>query len=192
MIKGIHGMFYSSQPDELRAFLRDKLQLSASDVGGGWLIFDLFEGDLGVHPSNDTQSGSHDISFFTDDLAATVATLRLRGVAFDDEIADHGYGLVTHLTMPGGVRVQLYQPRYEKRPLAATTKKAAKTPAAKKAAKTPAAKKAAQAPAAKKAAKKAAKAPAKKAAKAPAKKAAKAPAKKAAKVPAKQAAKAAR
>ncbi|MBK8239100.1 MAG: hypothetical protein IPK74_26545 [Deltaproteobacteria bacterium] len=197
MIKGIHGMFYSSQPDELRAFLRDKLQLSASDVGGGWLVFDLFEGDLGVHPSNDTQSGSHDISFFTDDLAATVATLRLRGVAFDDEIADHGYGLVTHLTMPGGVRVQLYQPRYEKRPLAATakkTKKTAKTPAAKKAAKTPAAKKAAKAPAAKKAAKTSAKA----AAKAPsAKKAAKAAAKQAAKAPAarkaaKKAAKAAR
>lgn len=190
MIKGIHGMFYSSQPDELRAFLRDKLQLAASDVGGGWLIFDLFEGDLGVHPSNDAQSGSHDISFFTDDLAATVATLRLRGVAFDDEIADHGYGLVTHLTMPGGVRVQLYQPRYEKRPLAATTKTAAKAPAAKTpAAKAPTAKKAAKKPA-KKAAKTAAatKAP-KKAAKAPAKKAAKAPA---ARKAAKKAAKSAR
>ena len=33
MIKGIHGMFYSDEVDELRAFFRDKLQLPFSDVG---------------------------------------------------------------------------------------------------------------------------------------------------------------
>ncbi len=122
MIKGIHGLFYSSQPDQLRAFLRDKLQLPFSDVGGGWLIFDFKEGDLGVHPTEGTDgapSGQHDISFFTDDVAKTVSELKRRGVRFDDEIADHGYGLVTHLTMPGGVRVQLYQPKYKKRSLPA-------------------------------------------------------------------------
>jgi hypothetical protein len=50
MIKGIHGLFYSSQPEELRAFIRDKLRLPFSDAGGGWLIFDFQEGDLGIHP----------------------------------------------------------------------------------------------------------------------------------------------
>jgi predicted enzyme related to lactoylglutathione lyase len=128
MIKGIHGLFYSSKPEDLRAFLRDKLQLPFSDVGGGWLIFDFKEGDLGVHPTEGADgapSGQHDISFFTDDVAKTVAELKRRGVRFDDEIADHGYGLVTHLTMPGGVRVQLYQPKYVKR-LSSTPKKRAK------------------------------------------------------------------
>lgn len=38
MIKGMHAMFYSSQADTLRAFLRDKLGLQGTDVGGGWLI----------------------------------------------------------------------------------------------------------------------------------------------------------
>jgi hypothetical protein len=117
MITGIHGMFYSSQPTELRAFVRDKLRLPCTDVGEGWLIFDFRHGDLGVHPTaNDTEavSGQHDISFFTDDIAETVAELTARGVTFDDGIADYGYGLATHLTMPGGVRVQLYQPKYEK------------------------------------------------------------------------------
>jgi hypothetical protein len=117
MIKGIHGLFYSSQPEELRAFLRDKLRLPFSDVGGGWLIFDFKEGDLGVHPTEGADgapSGQHDISFFTDDIAKTVVDLARRGVTCDD-VADHGYGLVTHLTMPGGVRVQLYQPKYVKR-----------------------------------------------------------------------------
>jgi len=41
MIRGVHTMFYSSQADALRAFLRDKLGLSATDIGQGWLIFDL-------------------------------------------------------------------------------------------------------------------------------------------------------
>ena len=117
MIKGIHGMFYSSKAPELRAFLKDKLRLPFTDVGGGWLIFDFEAGDLGVHPTEgeEATSGTHDISFFTDDLEGTVKELEARGVSFDDKIEDHGYGFVTHLTMPGGVRVQLYQPKYGKK-----------------------------------------------------------------------------
>ena len=117
MIKGIHGMFYSSKAEELRAFLKDKLQLPFTDTGGGWLIFDFAAGDLGVHPTDgeESSSGTHDISFFTDDVKGTVKELEARGVKFDDTIADHGYGFVTHFTMPGGVRVQLYQPKYEKK-----------------------------------------------------------------------------
>jgi hypothetical protein len=48
-------------------------------------------------------------------VRATVAELKARGIEFTDEIADHGYGLVTHFKMPGGVEVQLYQPLYEKK-----------------------------------------------------------------------------
>lgn len=116
MIKGIHGMFYTSQADELRAFMRDKMKLPFTDVGGGWLIFDFEKGDVGVHPTDGigAPSGKHDISFFTDDLETTVAEMKGRGVEFDDTIADQGYGFVTHLTMPGGVRVQIYQPKYQK------------------------------------------------------------------------------
>jgi hypothetical protein len=43
MIRGVHAMFYTSEPEALRAFLRDKLGLPATDMGGGWLIFDLPE-----------------------------------------------------------------------------------------------------------------------------------------------------
>jgi predicted enzyme related to lactoylglutathione lyase len=116
MIKGVHAMFYSSQADQLRDFIKDKLRLPYTDVGAGWLIFDLNEGDVGCHPTDgDPASGTHDISFYCDDLEATVAELKTRGATFDDGIADHGYGLVTHLTMPGGVKVQIYQPKYAKR-----------------------------------------------------------------------------
>jgi hypothetical protein len=117
MIRGLHGMFYSSQPEALRAFLRDKLRFPFSDVGDGWLIFDMPEADLGCHPAEDVEggrSGTHNLSFYCDDIEATVAELRSRGVEFLEPITDQGYGLVTHFKMPGEVVVQLYEPRYRK------------------------------------------------------------------------------
>jgi hypothetical protein len=109
-------MFYSSQPAELRVFLRDKLSLSATDVGEGWLIFGAPEADLGVHPteSGDPPSGTADISFYCDDIEQTVIQLRSRGVEFTQKVEDHGYGLVTYFKVPGDFKVQLYQPKYIK------------------------------------------------------------------------------
>ncbi len=115
MIRGVHAMFYSSEADELRAFLRDKISLPAHDVGEGWLIFDAPEVEIGCHPSTaKAPSGKHDVSFYCDDLEATVAKLTARGVEFLAPIADHGYALVTYFTAPGGLTLQLYQPKYVK------------------------------------------------------------------------------
>jgi hypothetical protein len=122
MIRGLHGLFYTSEVEAMRAFLRDKLRLPYTDIGRGWLIFDLPESDLGVHPVDESgrpPSGTHDVSFYCDDIHGTVADLRSRGVTFDQEPADHGYGYVTYFEMPGGVSVQLYEPKYEKRSQAA-------------------------------------------------------------------------
>jgi catechol 2,3-dioxygenase-like lactoylglutathione lyase family enzyme len=119
MIRGVHTMFYSSQPEQLRAFLRDKLGFPHTDVGGGWLIFDLPEADMGCHPAEPPDgppSGTPHISFYCDDIHATVAELKDRGVQFTDEVTNAGYGLVTHFRMPGDFAVQLYQPLYSKRP----------------------------------------------------------------------------
>ena len=119
MIRGVHTMFYSSQPDATRAFLRDKLGFAATDVGGGWLIFGLPEAEMGCHPTekedgNSVASGTPDISFYCDDIEKTVAELKAKGVEFTAPVADHGYGLVTFFKVPGDFQVQLYQPRYIK------------------------------------------------------------------------------
>jgi catechol 2,3-dioxygenase-like lactoylglutathione lyase family enzyme len=110
-------MFYTSEPEALRAFFRDKLGLRSTDVGGGWLIFEAPEADLGCHPADEQDgkpSGTPDISFYCDDIRKTVAELRAKGVEFVHDVEDHGYGLVTHFKAPGGFAIQLYQPRYTK------------------------------------------------------------------------------
>src|SRR5688572_2723623 len=141
MIRGIHGLFYSSDPEATRAFFKDKVKLPGSDIGQGWWIFDLPEGDLGIHPAEDGgKPGSHNVSFYCDDIQGTVRDMKKRGVKFTKPVADHGYGLVTYFGAPGGILVQLYEPRYTKKSHAATEVAAAK-PAKKKAAKKKAAKK---------------------------------------------------
>jgi len=139
MIRGLHGLFYSSDADATRAFMRDALKLPFTDVGQGWLIFDLPEGDIGVHPTGgEPAANTHDVSFYCDDIAGTVTDLRKRGVEFKHDPQDHGYGYVTYFTMPGGVEVQLYEPKYAKKRAAkpaAKPKAAAKKPARKPSAK---------------------------------------------------------
>lgn len=112
MIKGMHGLFYTPRADELRAFIRDKLCLPYTDIGGGWLIFDLPEGDLGVHPG---ERASHSISFYCDNISSTVEELKSRGVEFTSGITEETWGKLTHFQMPGGMEVELYEPKYEKR-----------------------------------------------------------------------------
>jgi hypothetical protein len=115
LIKGMHAMFYTTEAEELRRFLRDKLELRCADAGDGWLIFQTAESELGCHPAEPGKSapaGTHDVSFYCEDVQATVQELQARGVEFEGGIEDHGYGLVTRFRMPGGVSAQLYQPRY--------------------------------------------------------------------------------
>ena len=127
MIRGIHGLLYSSDPEATRTFFREQMKLPGSDIGEGWWIFDFAEGDLGVHPVEDpSDAGEHDVSFYCDDIHGTVEDLKSRGVRFTQDVEDHGYGLVTHFTAPGGITVQLYEPRYTKRRGTARRKTAVK------------------------------------------------------------------
>jgi len=116
MIRGMHAMFYSSEAEALRAFVRDKLKLPGTDIGGGWMIFDPPSADLGVHPAEKggPPSGTAEVSFFCDDIHSTMAELAAQGVEFVQGIEDHGYGLVTYFKVPGAFTVQLYQPAYGK------------------------------------------------------------------------------
>ena len=107
---GLHGLFYTTTPEEARAFLRDKLGLPSYDSGGGWLIFDLPTADLGCHPSDRPY---HALSFSCSDIEAAVTELGARGVTFNGAIEEEEWGRVTSFDLPGGGPVLLYQPKYK-------------------------------------------------------------------------------
>ena len=109
MITGAHSVIYSTDAEADRAFLRDILRLSNVDVGGGWLIFGLPPAELAVHPSE--KNDVHEFYFMCDDVEGFVAEMRAVGISCDP-VQNQGYGLVTQVTLPGGGRLGVYQPRH--------------------------------------------------------------------------------
>ena len=65
---------------------------------------------IGSHPTNfegSPASGTNSISFFCDDIEATVAELKRRG-------ADFGYGRAIHFKVPGDFLLKLFKPHDRK------------------------------------------------------------------------------
>jgi hypothetical protein len=89
--------------------LRDTLKLPHVDVGGGWLIFGLPPAEIAVHPSegNDVQ----ELYLMCDDVEAFTLEMKRRGVAVSP-VQDEGWGILTQLTLPGGGKLGVYQPRH--------------------------------------------------------------------------------
>ena len=109
MIIGAHSVIYSKDPEADRAFLRDVLKLPNVDVGGGWLIFGLPPAELAVHPSD--RNDMHEFYLMCDDIEALIADMMKHDVVCD-RIQDQGWGLLSRLTLPGGGRLGIYQPRH--------------------------------------------------------------------------------
>ena len=111
MISGAHSVIYSENPEADRAFFRDVLGLPNVDVGGGWLIFGLPPSEVAVHPSD--ENNVHELLLMCEDIEAFVAAMTERMIACDP-VEDQGWGLLSRVTLPGGGRVGVYQPRHER------------------------------------------------------------------------------
>ncbi len=114
MITGTHAIIYAQDAEQTRAFFRDVLGFSNVDARDGWLIFKLPPAELGIHPagSEGAQRGGHEIYFTCDDIDATVAELRAKGVEFLTAVQDRGFGLMTRMRVPGAGEVGLYEPKH--------------------------------------------------------------------------------
>jgi hypothetical protein len=109
MIIGAHSIIYSTNPEADRAFLRDVLKLTNVDVGHGWLIFGLPPAEVAVHPSE--KNDVHEFFLMCSDIKAFVAAMATHGIACDP-VQAQVWGQVTHVILPGGGRLGVYQPRH--------------------------------------------------------------------------------
>ena len=114
-ITGAHALLYTTEPEAVRAILRDVFGWPHVDAGEGWLIFALPPAELGVHPGEGPtfEAGvHHQLSLMCDDIVATIADLRSKGIDVRPETRNEGYGITTIITLPGGLDMMLYQPRH--------------------------------------------------------------------------------
>jgi hypothetical protein len=109
MIIGAHAIIYSTNSDADRAFLRDILELTHVDVGGGWLIFGLPPAEVAVHPADD--GGTHELYLMSDDIGKFCERMALHGIE-TATVQNAGWGLLTQVTLPGGGKLGVYQPRH--------------------------------------------------------------------------------
>jgi hypothetical protein len=111
MIIGAHSVIYSTDP-ELITFLRDVLRLPGVDGGGGYLIFGLPPAEVSVHPSS-TDNLQQELYLLCDNIEVFVSEMRKNGVPCGP-VQDQGWGLLIEVTLPGGGRLGVYQPRHER------------------------------------------------------------------------------
>jgi hypothetical protein len=114
MITGAHAILYSRNSEADREFFKDVLGFPHVDVGGGWLIFGMPPAEVAVHPTED-EGGTHELYLMTDDVAAFVDAMSERGLACD-EVSNQGWGMLTSVTLPGGSKLGVYQPRHASPP----------------------------------------------------------------------------
>jgi catechol 2,3-dioxygenase-like lactoylglutathione lyase family enzyme len=110
LISGAHVIIYSRDADADRAFFKDVLGLESVDSGGGWLIFALPPSEVAFHPTE--EEGRHELYLLCDDIEATAKELERKGVPLERPFDEARWGRVTELSLPGGGRVGLYQPKH--------------------------------------------------------------------------------
>ena len=109
-ITAAHMLLYTPEADALRTVLRDALGWDFVEDTPGWLIFKLPPSEIGVHPSEGATS--HQICLMCDDLEATMAELRAKGIEFRGGPDEESFGITTTMLLPGGVELLLYQPKH--------------------------------------------------------------------------------
>ena len=90
---------------------RDVLGFRSVDAGHGWLIFALPPAELAIHPTENDEPARHERYLMCDDLNATMADLKARGVTCG-EITEARWGSLTAIEVPGAGKIGLYQPKH--------------------------------------------------------------------------------
>jgi hypothetical protein len=109
MITGAHSILYSSDPEADTAFFKNVLKFPNVDAGSGWLIFGLPPSEIAIHPAN--ESGMQEFYLLCDDIQAFVKEMTAHHISCS-AIQTQRWGLITQLTLPGGGKIGVYEPRH--------------------------------------------------------------------------------
>jgi len=109
MIIGAHTIIYSKKPETDRAFLRDVLKFPNVNVGEGWLIFGLPPSEVAVHPGE--KNNVHEFYLMCDDIETFISDMKNNNVECSTT-RNLGWGVLTEVTLPGGGKLGVYQPRH--------------------------------------------------------------------------------
>ena len=109
MIIGAHTIIYSEDAEADRALFRDILGLQSVDAGHGWLIFGLPPAEAAFHPAD--RNGAHELYFMSNDLKAEMTSLSDKGVECA-AVQEERWGLLTHVQLPGGGKIGIYQSKH--------------------------------------------------------------------------------
>jgi len=118
MIHDAHVIIYSKDSEADRAFFRDVLKYESVDAGHGWLIFALPPAEVAVHPSEDNDV--HELFLMCDDIQALIDEMKQKEVTCSP-IDEQRWGSITRLTLPGGGKLGVYQPKHASPAMANTT-----------------------------------------------------------------------
>ena len=89
MITGMHAIVFSPEAEKVRAFLADI---------------------LAVHPT--ASQTRYELYLMCDDIQATLADLRGKGVEVAQDVSDQGWGLLAAIRLPDGSELGVYEPRH--------------------------------------------------------------------------------
>jgi hypothetical protein len=109
MIYGAHVIVYSKDVEADRTFFRDVLRYPFVDAGHGWLIFALPPAEVAVHPSD--ENDVHQLYLMCDDVNVLIAEMKAKSVACS-AVHEERWGSITNLTLPGGGKIGVYQPKH--------------------------------------------------------------------------------
>jgi hypothetical protein len=109
MLIGAHVVIQSKDPAADRTFLSDMMKLTKVDAGGGYVILGLPPSELSVHLGREFDGQA--LYLMCDDVVEFMAEMKNRDIECDP-MKDEGWGLLTYMTLPGGQKLGVYEPRH--------------------------------------------------------------------------------
>ena len=108
MIIGAHVVITSKNAEADRAFLKG-LTLPSVPMPDGFTIYGLPPSEVAIHPSD--KNDVHEFYLMCDDVEALIAEMKQHNIACSP-IHRMDWGLLTQVSLPGGGKLGIYQPRH--------------------------------------------------------------------------------